>query len=144
MSEVPCKGCTACCRGFQAICLFPEEGDIVENYDTMPFIERVKMESNGLPLPAWLPDQWKTLQMIKFKENGDCIYLGEHGCTIYDNRPILCRSFDCRKNYLMWTKKRRMNSGQNQEVFTAGKQRINTLTGSERLECIAQRKMEAA
>jgi Fe-S-cluster containining protein len=37
---------------------------------------------------------------IRFKkhENGgeSCCYLGPQGCTIYDKRPWLCRTFDCR------------------------------------------------
>lgn len=29
--------------------------------------------------------------------NGDCVYLGEHGCTIHDHAPWVCRTFDCRE-----------------------------------------------
>ncbi len=35
------------------------------------------------------------------KENDDCVYLGPNGCTIYERRPIVCRSFDCR-DYLLY------------------------------------------
>jgi Fe-S-cluster containining protein len=28
--------------------------------------------------------------------NGDCFYLGEHGCTIHDRAPYECRMYDCR------------------------------------------------
>ena len=34
--------------------------------------------------------------MLDHKPNGDCIYLGKVGCTIYDKRPRMCREFDCR------------------------------------------------
>jgi hypothetical protein len=34
--------------------------------------------------------------MIAHKPNGECIYLDEHGCTIHDKAPSLCRSADCR------------------------------------------------
>lgn len=35
-------------------------------------------------------------QVLAHKLNGDCVYLGPGGCSIYDRRPILCRAFDCR------------------------------------------------
>jgi Fe-S-cluster containining protein len=28
--------------------------------------------------------------------NGDCVYLGPDGCTIWDRAPVTCRAFDCR------------------------------------------------
>jgi Fe-S-cluster containining protein len=31
------------------------------------------------------------------KDNGDCVYLDEHGCTIHDRAPFICRDFDCRQ-----------------------------------------------
>ena len=37
---------------------------------------------------------------IAHKQEGGCVYLGEHGCTIHDRAPALCRKFDCRKFYL--------------------------------------------
>lgn len=37
--------------------------------------------------------------VLKAKDNGDCFYLGETGCTIYKTRPEQCKEFDCRKLY---------------------------------------------
>lgn len=31
--------------------------------------------------------------------NGDCVYLGENGCLIWDNAPWVCRDFDCRNTF---------------------------------------------
>lgn len=31
--------------------------------------------------------------------NGDCVYLGAHGCTIWDRAPVVCREFDCRASF---------------------------------------------
>ena len=72
---VPCNGCTLCCQG-DAIRL--TENDNPENYLTEPhpYIQGALM--------------------IAHKENGDCIYLNEHGCSIHDHAPDLCRSADCR------------------------------------------------
>lgn len=78
-AQVPCNGCRLCCQG-DSIVLHPELGDIPEKYQTEPF-------------PAYGP---KGL-MLAHKPNGECIYLGESGCTIHDRAPAICREFDCRR-----------------------------------------------
>jgi Fe-S-cluster containining protein len=37
-----------------------------------------------------------TQLMLDHKENGDCIYLGEAGCSIHAIKPQMCREMDCR------------------------------------------------
>lgn len=37
--------------------------------------------------------------ILEHKPNGDCFYLGESGCTIYNDRPAICAKFDCRRMY---------------------------------------------
>jgi hypothetical protein len=61
--------------------LFPEHGDDVEAYRTVPTL----MADGGPRL------------MLARKEDGGCVYLGEAGCTIHDRAPWVCRRFDCRK-----------------------------------------------
>jgi len=34
--------------------------------------------------------------MIAHLPNGDCVYLGDNGCTIHGRAPALCRAADCR------------------------------------------------
>jgi uncharacterized protein len=34
--------------------------------------------------------------VLQRRPEGGCVHLGAHGCTIYDQRPATCRSFDCR------------------------------------------------
>jgi Fe-S-cluster containining protein len=76
-------------------------------------------------------------------EAGCCVYLGANGCTIYDRRPFLCRSFDCRKHYLMLPRQDRDNLVQiglsSRAVFNAGRSRLKTLTAAERKECLELR-----
>ena len=93
-TTVPCNGCTLCCRG-ELIVLHPEEGDDPSRYDT------VMVHSGG---------EIGDVFALKNKANGDCIYLGESGCTIHDRRPLVCRAYDCRDNYLTTPrhKRRRM------------------------------------
>lgn len=72
---VPCNGCTLCCQG-DAVRLEPE--DMGKGYATEPH-----------PYIAGAV-------MLAHKPSGDCVYLGEAGCTIHDRAPSLCRAADCR------------------------------------------------
>ena len=79
MKPLKCGTCITCCRWATDISLRPllvsDEGGRYEN-----------MELDGdLVLAA--------------KPNGDCVYLGYKGCTIYKTRPSQCRTFDCRVLY---------------------------------------------
>jgi Fe-S-cluster containining protein len=70
---LPCNGCTECCKR-EALFLYPEHGDDVSQYKTRVIWGR---------------------RALRAKANGDCIYLGPKGCTIWRQRPIICREFDC-------------------------------------------------
>ena len=83
---VPCNGCTACCRGRAIRPLYPERGDVVEDYE--------HQHVGGVPALAW-------------SEGGDCVYVGPGGCTIHARRPALCRGYDCRVGYLSLTRQQR-------------------------------------
>ena len=73
--SVPCNGCTLCCQG-DAIRL--EAEDIASEFITEPHPT----------IPGAL--------MLAHKSNGECIYLNEHGCSIHERAPLLCRVADCR------------------------------------------------
>jgi Fe-S-cluster containining protein len=69
-----CDSCTACCRGPNR-CLVLDPRDDPGQYETY--------EEHG------------TVFLAR-KDNHDCVYLTDKGCSIYDRRPIICRKFDCR------------------------------------------------
>jgi Fe-S-cluster containining protein len=73
--EVPCNGCILCCKG-DAVRL--QDEDDPSEYITSPH-----------PF-------FKESLMIAHKENGDCIYLNNDGCSIHHRAPSLCRTADCR------------------------------------------------
>lgn len=119
--KVPCNGCRACC--YQAVFLFPESGDDPSQYVTVREIN---------PLTG------KEQDMIPFKKmdgQDACHYLGEHGCTIYERAPAMCRDFDCRGLVKIlreqFTRKRRrelLARGRiNREIYEAGLERMGTL-----------------
>ncbi len=72
--EVPCDGCTLCCKN-DAVNLVGEE---VYEFER----EACRTSPSGF--------------CIAHKPNGDCVYLGAHGCTIQDRKPSRCREMDCR------------------------------------------------
>lgn len=74
--NVPCNGCTLCCKG-DAVRLLP--GDDKTKWATVPH--------------ASMPGEL----MLAHKPNGDCFYLGESGCTIHGDKPLMCMEMDCRR-----------------------------------------------
>jgi hypothetical protein len=73
---VPCGTGSACCY-------YP--GVVVDE----------KRDRKRLPylLTERSPDGELALQR---RPDGACIHLGERGCTVYQQRPAVCRTFDCR------------------------------------------------
>ena len=86
MGDVPCNGCVACCKR-ERIILGPD--DDAGQYITVPALG----PGTG----------YKEARMLAHKENGDCIYLGDAGCTIHGHAPKVCQQFDCRDWYRAFT-----------------------------------------
>lgn len=114
-ADVPCAGCTACCRG-EAVCLQP--GEDASQYET---------EEIDHPLVG-------RVTVLKRKPDGSCCYLSGEGCTIYDRRPALCRAFDCRRFFLQHSRvDRRIGVKKgllSAEVLEAGRARLASLPGT--------------
>lgn len=72
LPPINCAGCRKCCLG-DTITLLP--GDDPGRYKTK------------------LVDGERVLRK---KKDGNCVYLGSRGCTIYGSQPRMCRAFDCR------------------------------------------------
>ena len=105
--NVPCNGCTACCR--QSIPrVLDRRLDDVSRY-------KLSATTDGTAVLATKP-------------NGDCYYLGKQGCTIYNDRPFMCRHFDCREVYNMLTEKQRDEIANRtpwtKPIFEAAKERL--------------------
>jgi Fe-S-cluster containining protein len=125
---VPCNACSECCRSNQGLFLHADRGDEVESYRHRVLTDR----ATGNPV-----------FLLATEANGRCVYLGDSGCTIYERRPLLCRSFDCRKHYLILPKRDRDNLVRlglsSRAVFNAGRARLNSLSADERNECLDRR-----
>lgn len=81
-SDVPCGGCTACCRAAQFIHVGPDETDTLAHIPP------------ELLFPA--PLQPRGHMVLGYDERGHCPMLVDDRCSIYEYRPQTCRSYDCR------------------------------------------------
>jgi len=74
MSEVPCDGCRACCSG-------PNWGLRLDSDDDPS--RYTTLERDG--------EHWVAPSVV----HGGCVYLVDGACSIYEDRPNVCRRFDC-------------------------------------------------
>ncbi len=81
-SDVPCDGCTACCRASQFIHIEPDE---------VATLARVPA---SLRFPA--PGLADGHVVMGYDEHGRCPMLVDDRCSIYEDRPRACRTYDCR------------------------------------------------
>jgi hypothetical protein len=73
---VPCAGCSACCY-----------------YDGIP----VDKKRDRKRFPHLLTERDRDGELVlQQRPDGACVHLGERGYTVYEHRPAVCRSFDCR------------------------------------------------
>jgi Fe-S-cluster containining protein len=81
-SDVPCHGCTACCTSSQFVHVEPDETDTLAH------------------IPAELLSQAPLLpkghMVLGYDDKGHCPMLVDGRCSIYENRPRTCRTYDCR------------------------------------------------
>jgi len=69
--KLKCGTCTHCCKS--GIPFIPVLASDTYNYDTVDL---------------------KGVTVLRFTDN-QCVYL-KNGCSIYNNRPTVCKKFDCR------------------------------------------------
>lgn len=113
-ANVPCAGCTACCKN-ELVFLMPNENPA--DYESVAVVNPL----NGQPGFA-----------LAHKPNKECVYLDASGCTIHERRPVICRVFDCRKIVRDWGNRRErqaaLKSGLlSRDVYEAGQRRLHTL-----------------
>jgi len=125
---VPCGSCSACCHS--PVEVRPDFGDNPSNYEVG--IYRDVSAPNGLGLLT-----------LKMKPDGSCYALKNGRCTIWEKRPSVCRSFDCRKMFVMHTKEERRALVAlkyfKQAIMNAGRERAHTLPNGEALRALCKR-----
>ena len=119
-SSVPCGACQACCRNGDTIAMQPEDA---ERLARIP--------------PALLRDvadllSGRQTQALRHQADGSCAALAESGCSIYKDRPAICRAFDCRVVVRAMSRAERRRLGRDPrvaEILEAGRARLGTLQG---------------
>jgi hypothetical protein len=81
-ADVPCGECTACCTSSYFIHIRPEE---TQTLTRIP--GELLFAAPGLP---------KGNVLLGYDENGRCPMLRDDKCSIYEHRPLTCRTYDCR------------------------------------------------
>lgn len=88
-ADVPCGSCTLCCRLLSPH-LTPEE----ISSGKYP-ISLVQPSEDMLRLD---PDCGPVVTMFKNKHGGCSMFI-DGACSIYEDRPMACRQFDCREGH---------------------------------------------
>lgn len=81
-AAVPCGTCTACCRSGHFVHIGPDEADALAHVPADLLA----------PAPGY-PDGFR---IIVLDDRGRCPMLVERGCGIWEHRPRVCRTYDCR------------------------------------------------
>jgi Fe-S-cluster containining protein len=81
-SDVPCGGCTGCCRSSQFVHIGPEERDTLAHIPSQLLFPAPRMPAGNV--------------LLGYDENGHCPMLVQDRCSIYEHRPRTCRTYDCR------------------------------------------------
>jgi Fe-S-cluster containining protein len=81
-ADVPCGACNACCRTFHQIHLRPGERRA-----------RRRLPREYLSVAPGLPPGYL---LLGYDETGACPVLVGGRCTVYEDRPLVCRTYDCR------------------------------------------------
>ena len=79
--DVPCDGCTACCRSGKLIPVELDEADALADIAADCLV----------PMPGE-PGR----RVLAHDASGRCSQLTAEGCQIYAHRPRACRMYDCR------------------------------------------------
>ena len=81
-ADVECGGCVACCASSQFVPIGPDE---VATLARIP-------EALRFPAPGLAPGH----VVLPYDARGRCPMLTDAGCSIYEDRPRTCRTYDCR------------------------------------------------
>ena len=83
-----CTRCSSCCR--------KEPGFVfLSNNDVQNLLKSMNMEYAEFvkTFCRWIPSGGKELLSLREKSNYDCILWKETGCSVYEYRPLQCRTF---------------------------------------------------
>src|SRR5689334_10471993 len=81
-SDVPCNGCTACCRSSHFVQIEPDETGALARIPPELLFAAPRLPPGHV--------------VMGYDERGHCPMLVDDRCSIYEDRPRACRIYDCR------------------------------------------------
>jgi uncharacterized protein len=81
-ADVPCGTCTACCTSSQFVHIGPDEHETLARIPAALLFPAPRLPSGHV--------------LLGYDERGHCPMLIDHMCSIYEDRPKACRTYDCR------------------------------------------------
>lgn len=81
-ADVPCGPCTACCRSAQFVHIEPDEHAALARIPSELLFPAPRLPAGHV--------------LMGYDEDGRCPMLAAEGCSIYEDRPRTCRTYDCR------------------------------------------------
>ena len=81
-ADVACGSCTACCTSSQFVHIAPDERSTLARIPS-----ELRFPAPGLPAGH---------VVLPYDEQGHCPMLVDGACSIYEDRPRTCRTYDCR------------------------------------------------
>lgn len=81
-ADVPCGTCTACCTSSQFIHIAPDETATLRRIPKALLFPAPRLPAGHV--------------VMGFTERGHCPMFIDSACSIYDDRPQTCRTYDCR------------------------------------------------
>ncbi len=81
-ADVPCGTCTACCTSSQFIHISPDEVTTLRRIPKALLFAAPRFPSGHV--------------VLGFTDRGHCPMFVDNVCSIYDDRPRTCRTYDCR------------------------------------------------
>lgn len=123
MSAVPCNGCRTCCRD-QIVPVFEDDAPPPGGFitDPIPGLEGVSA--------------------LRLLPSGECAHLGADGCTIYEHRPMVCREYDCRKQFLIMRRFER-RQWKNSQIWKEARKRLGSLSAEDHADLADYRRRAA-
>jgi Fe-S-cluster containining protein len=94
LPDFTCQGCAKCCRGAfgdNTVTIFPDEIRRIMSATGLDWLDIVEPEEDGDE------DDYGNRQAFEWalrkKPDGDCKFLANGRCTIYESRPFICRTY---------------------------------------------------
>jgi hypothetical protein len=81
-ADVPCGPCTACCRSSQFVHIEPDERRALARIPSELLFPAPRLPAGHV--------------LMGYDERGHCPMLVDDRCSIYEDRPRTCRTYDCR------------------------------------------------